>query len=343
MKSYLTLSLILGSCLITAYCEEEHDSTAEHADNVVGPTEGDLTAQSSILDFEPEEGEGGELSTEVDATEVDEMDTDDEEDDEGGKPHYQDGDDDSEDDGEMEKMDPLTDEQMTALHKKIDANSNGKVSLAEASDFAHKMRRQWANTEVKEIISDMDVDKDGKVSAKEFIGAHGFDSEKDRKVDFEKADLNKDGIMSEDEIASHHHFHHSEEVETLLTNRAMQDKDKDKNGALTLEEFFHHLQQEGEDPVEIHEDDKDMFKKLDTDGSGSLTLKELKPWESGHFEAENAVKAIFAKADDNKDNVLTVEELIKNSPALAADDDYAAQMALSQWAGQNEEHGHSEL
>jgi len=30
---------------------------------------------------------------------------------------------------------------------------------------------------------------------------------------------------------------------------------------------------------------QEIFKKLDTDGSNSLTLKELKAWESGSFQA----------------------------------------------------------
>jgi len=330
MRSYLQLALLLGIFLITAHCEE--DGAAGPADEKGEEMEG---GESEVGDVDEAEGEG-------EGGEVDEMDTDDEAggsdtDDEAG-----DGGPD-EDDGEMEKMDPLTDKQMTGLHKKIDTNANGKVSLAEATDFAHKMRREWAQTEVQSILKDMDTDKDGKLSNKEFVGAKGFDGEKERKEEFKEADLNKDGFMDHDEIASHHHFHHSEEVEHTLTNRAMGDKDGDKNGALTLREFFHHLQIEGEDPVEIPEDDQEVFRTLDTDGSGTLTLKELKVWESGAHEAEDAVKKLFAKADANKDNVLTAEELISARHALADDTDYVAQMYLTQWATQHDDLWHSEL
>jgi len=230
---------------------------------------------------------------------------------------------------------------MHALHKKIDENGNGKVSLAEVTDFAHKMRRALAKAEMDEVMKDMDADKDGKLSWPEFLGDAGEvpeEEQNDKHSQFKDLDLNNDQALELNELAQMYHHHINDKVETDLTNLAMKDKDLDKNGALSLREFFLHLQVEGEDPVEIEAEDQELFKQLDTDNSGSLTLKELKAWESGSHQAEMAAKKLFEKADKNKDNVLTAEEMADVRQELADDKDYEPQMYLSQWAEQHKEH-----
>merc|ERR1719230_1427600 len=89
----------------------------------------------------------------------------------------------------------------------------------------------------------------------------------------------------------------------------MTDKDSDSDGKITLREFYQHLQAEGEPPIDIEEEDKAVFKQLDTDNSGTLSLEELKAWESGSYQAEEAVRKLFLHADTDHDNILTVDEL----------------------------------
>jgi len=250
--------------------------------------------------------------------------------------------DEDEDDGGMEKMDPLTPEQMKLLHKKIDANTNGKVSLAEVTDFAHQMRRELAKSELDDIMKQHDTNKDGKLTWTEFLGDAGEipeEEQNEKHVHFKELDVNKDEALDMDELAQMYHHHTNEKVETELTNVAMKDKDTDKNGVLSLREFFQHLQIEGEDLVDIEEEDQKVFKDLDTDNSGTLTLKELKAWESGGYQAEEAAKKLFAMADKDKDNVLTLEEMNAIRHEVADHDDYEPQMYLTQWAEQHAQHG----
>lgn len=309
MNSYMRLLLaLLGIFLISTHCEEK----------ALGDMEDDEAAAHAAAHADDEDE--GEVATD---------DMEDEEEDE--------------DNGEMEKMEPLTEKQMHALHSKIDANANGKVSLAEVTDFAHKMRYKLANAELDDIMKASDTDKDGKLSWTEFLGDAGEVTEaeqREKQQEFKDLDTNKDNSLEPDELAQMYNHHINEKVEAALTNSALKVRDADKSGTLSLREFFEHLQVEGEEPVEIPAEDEEIFKKLDKDGSGSLTLKELQAWESGSFQAEEAVRKLFAAADKNKDNVLTKEEMSEASQQLADDPDYEAQMYLTQWAEQHKsEHG----
>jgi len=244
-----------------------------------------------------------------------------------------------EDDEEMQKSKPLTPEQMHALHAQIDNNGNGMVSLAEVTNFAQKMRRALAKSELDKIMTDMDTDKDGKLSWPEFLGdAREMPEEEqnEKHTQFKDLDINNDQALDMDELAQMYHHHTNDKVEMDLTILAMKDRDTDKNGALSLREFFQDLQVEGEPLVRIEAEEQKLFKQLDKDNSGTLTLTELKAWESGSYQAETAVKKLFAKADENGDNVLTAEEMAGVRHELADDKDYEPQMYLSQWAEQHE-------
>merc|ERR1712072_268649 len=118
-------------------------------------------------------------------------------------------------------------------------------------------------------------------------------------------------------------------------------KDTDKNGALTLEEFYAHLaptDSEGEEegasatPPEISDEEREMFKKLDIDNSGTLTLKELKAWETGTFHSEEAMKKLFKVADKNGDSILTENELDEARTELASHEHVEAHSHLESWA-----------
>jgi len=277
---------------------------------------------------EPPEGDEGETDMYADEEGADEEGEDD-----GGEPA---------EDEENEPMEPLTSEQMHALHKKMDTNGNGKVSLAEVTDFAHTMRRAMAKMELDDVMKSKDTNKDGKLDFQEFLGDPGRvpEQEQNEKAnEFKELDANSDKFVDPDELANLFHHHTNDKVETSLTNIAMKDKDKNKDGVLSLEEFYLHLQPEEEDPVEISQEDRDIFNKLDMDNSGTLTLKELKAWESGSFMAEEAVKKLFVHADKDNDNVVTAAELDSARHDIASDPDYDAQMYLQQWNDHHEGHG----
>jgi len=328
----LKLLLLTGVLLAVTRCEavdvDDPDDTT-HSDGTT--TGGEMTdaddpdaAGEEASEPDPiEEDDGSEGADETEAPE------------EGAAEH----------DETMDVFDPLSTEQIKELFKKMDGNGNGKVSLAEVNDFAHKMRRTMAKMELNDILKPKDTNKDGKLTFAEFLGNPGDvpeERQNEMQNEFKELDINGDKFVDGDEMAAVFHHHVNEKVEHTLTNMAMKDKDLDKNGALTLKEFYNHLQSEDEESeeVEISAEDKDTFNKLDVDGSGSLTLKELKAWESGSHQAEEAVRKLFKHADKDNDNVLTAEEIDGARHTLAKDGDADAQMYLTQWA---ENHHHGEL
>lgn len=256
--------------------------------------------------------------------------------------YHGDGDEDEYDDGEHEDgehhlhqvddeaphFDALTSEQASGLHKKIDADGNGKVSIMEAIDYANTMRRSVAQLELDEIVQNQDKNKDGKLTLEEFMGDPAQVEEKRQKEiasEFKNLDSNADGFVDADELTSLYHHHVNDEVEHKLTQVALKEKDEDNDGTISLREFYAHLQMEGEPEVDIEEEDKAVFEQLDTDKSGTLSLEELKAWESGSFQAQEAVRKLFEHADKDHDGHITLDELDGAREDIANHDDIDAQ------------------
>jgi Ca2+-binding EF-hand superfamily protein len=247
------------------------------------------------------------------------------------------------------RLKALTSEQIRKLHKKIDGNSDGKVTLSEVLDYSVNMRRAIAKTEMDSLIEVMDKDKNGKLDKAEYLSdserePESLDAEakaaqdKDRTDEFNSFDENKDGFLDLDELTGIFHHHLNPKVETKLTGVAMKDKDADKNGMLTMEEFFAHQVDLSMDTagVRISDDDKEVFKKLDIDSSGTLTLKELKAFETGDFHSEEAMKQLFKIADKNSDSSLSADELDAAKQAIADADDTEAQEHIHHWVTHGE-------
>jgi len=256
-------------------------------------------------------------------------------------------------DAEEVTFTPLTPEQMGKLFKKMDADKNGKVTLAEVDAFGHHMRRGIAKIELDAIMKPKDTNKDGKLSLPEFLGVDSKDttrekpSEERRKemvIEFNELDANSDTFVDIDELSNLFQHHTNEKVEVTLTAAAMSQKDTNKDGVLSLDEFYSHVTSEGmetgefgaddqeSEPAEISDEDKDTFNTLDTDSSGTLSSKELMAWETGSYQIEMAMKNVFKHADKNGDKVLTEKEMIGAVDALALDSDGGeGHSALTSW------------
>lgn len=260
---------------------------------------------------------------------------------------------------ETQPLVPLTPEQMGKLFKKMDADKNHKVTLAEISAFGHHMRRGIAKIELDAIMKPKDTNKDGKLSLPEFLGTDSADTSKQKPteerrkemvIEFNELDKNSDTFVDIDELASLFQHHTNEKVEATLTDAAMTQKDTNKDGALSLDEFYAHVTSEGmetgefgaddqeSEPNEISAEDKDIFDSLDTDMSGTLSLEELMAWETGSHQSETAMKNVFKHADKNKDDVLTEQEMKDASHALANDGEGDGHSALTAWHDELSKH-----
>jgi len=188
----------------------------------------------------------------------------------------------------------------------------------------------------------MDLDKDGRLSIEELYKdmdqwSEVEDKEEDERKElegqkFRAADVNQDGVLDESEMPHLFYPETHPKVLELTAAASLRIKDLDKDGQLTIEEFWEAEAFEGEE-MAISDEERTDFAKLDLDGNGKLSLDELKAWESGVFHTEEAMRGLFEIADEDRDSHLTASELDKARERIAATD---AQYHLMEWAEQSE-------
>lgn len=243
------------------------------------------------------------------------------------------------------EQDALTSEQMRGMHKKIDQNSDGKVSLAEVMKFSDEMRKRIAVRDIGAVLGEIDSNKDGKLSLDELLKdmeQWGEGDEEDKKeaearkelekAKFKVADENQDGLLDIQELPSLFYPETHDGSLELTAKSTMKQKDLDGDGVLTAKEFWEGDVVEGED-ISISDEEQADFRKLDKNGDSKLSLEELKLWESGRFHTEEAMKKLFEIADKDSDMHVTSEELDAAREQIAASD---AHYHLMEWAEHHE-------
>mmetsp|Transcript_12526 Transcript_12526/g.25477 ORF Transcript_12526/g.25477 Transcript_12526/m.25477 type:complete len:278 (+) Transcript_12526:113-946(+) len=238
----------------------------------------------------------------------------------------------------------LNHEQIQSMHGKIDSNKDGKISMSEIMEYSDSMHKRIAAKDIKAVLERMDLDKDGKLSLLELLrdmdqwGEGGARDKRDaalrRDLETEKfkvADADEDGLIDESELPSLFYPETNDGVLELIAKAFLLENDADKDGFLSLQEFWKGSRDDGDEPSSSHEEKED-FVALDKDGNGKLDLQELKVWESGRFHTEAAMRKLLEVADKDSDMHVTVEELSAAREQISGSD---AQYHLMQWA----EHG----
>jgi len=249
------------------------------------------------------------------------------------------------DDAEDIQQDALTPEQMRAIHAKIDANADGKLSRGEVASFHGHMRKQIAAADVGSVLEEMDTNKDGKLSEEELIQdmeqwGEGEEeaSEKGARLALERqkfaaADSDSDGFVDRQELPALFYPETHEGVLALTVKAAMAAKDKDGDSRLSSPEFWEGDVAAESGAVEISDEEHREFSTLDKNGDGFLDETELRAWESGTFHMEEAMGKLFQLADSDGDDEVTAEELAAARDQIAATD---AQYHLMEWAEHHE-------
>eukprot|EP00746_Dinoflagellata_sp_MGD_P000293 gnl/MRDRNA2_/MRDRNA2_100518_c0_seq1.p1 gnl/MRDRNA2_/MRDRNA2_100518_c0~~gnl/MRDRNA2_/MRDRNA2_100518_c0_seq1.p1 ORF type:complete len:332 (+),score=112.09 gnl/MRDRNA2_/MRDRNA2_100518_c0_seq1:117-1112(+) len=250
----------------------------------------------------------------------------------------------------------FTPEQLSKLHDKMDKNGDGKVSIDEIKDFNDDVDLGMANGDTGQILQEFDKDGDGKIGIDEYIteespfadldamGGEGDDDQAQMEAAkakeavhmemqqnmFKAADHDGDGFLSHDEFRGlvHPETNHKVLIETVKV--VMKEKDLDKDGKLTLAEFFEHHDPgyTDEKPEGMEEDDEmdglhemqkqeqQNFAWLDKDKDGLLDIHEVLRWESGESNVRQSWAALFDFADADKDGHITKKELVDAHPQV---------------------------
>merc|ERR1711972_568892 len=170
--------------------------------------------------------------------------------------------------------------QIRALYAKIDADSDGRITMPEIIVFSQIMRKTIAKKDIQSVLDEMDSDKDGKLSLEELLkdmDQWGGESESDKAKSIERKDLESakfkaadqdgNGFLDAEELPSLFYPTH-EAVLELTAAATMKAKDKDGNGELSPKEFWEGDAVDGED-VAVSEEEQADFNKLDTDSSST--------------------------------------------------------------------------
>lgn len=245
--------------------------------------------------------------------------------------------------GDDQEEDALSVEQMHHIHQMMDADGDGRASMAEVLAFSDRTRRQMAGKDIHTVLDEMDLDKDGKVSVEELVKdleKWSNDGEGDVEMNedpvmrktyeiakFGAADKDKDRLLSVEELPALFFPETDEEVMDITARQTLKTKDADGDGLISLQEFWNMDISEGEE-LPIDEAEQEQFRKLDTDGDGKLGVTEIKAWESGRFHTEEAMKALFELADEDDDMHVSAEELKDARRQIAGGD---AQSHLMEW------------
>uniref|UniRef100_A0AC34QDU7 EF-hand domain-containing protein n=1 Tax=Panagrolaimus sp. JU765 TaxID=591449 RepID=A0AC34QDU7_9BILA len=231
---------------------------------------------------------------------------------------------------------------------KADVDSNGLLTKEELKNQIMENTRKHMDDgkkEAEEAFQEVDTDGDGKVTWEEYLKKfllekklvdaehineheeHAFDVETRRMIDeekltFEGADADGDGLDTIEWLG----FQHPEHSEVMLKGMAeeiMKAFDENRDGVLSRDEFSKDAPGLSTDPemdaAYKKEREKEFDTEIDQNHDGQASLKELLDFVNPRNErhANQEVEEIMDIADSNKDEKLSLAELLDNAAALA--------------------------
>ena len=212
--------------------------------------------------------------------------------------------------------------------KKFDMNNDGSIDRSELTQALTSGGQSFTQQEIDSLFNAADVNRDGTVDYEEFITlmcpsaatiVHKFRSQyksiDDVRAAFKRFDANGDGALSKNELSaalkSSGHSYSEVEVDAIFSLG-----DVDGDGEVSLQEFVDLMSPSSSEVLaklrvnfRSIADVKVAFKKIDADGDGLLSKKEMQNSPGCKFDREE-IDAIFQLGDINGDGELDMGEFI---------------------------------
>ena len=216
--------------------------------------------------------------------------------------------------------------------KKIDLDGNGSVDMIELKDWIMKSFHKLTMEEGTDQHHEEDSNKDGYVTWEEHL-SDAFDINLD--TDFEEladpenrqlldedralwkaADIDKDDKLNVTEFTMFNSPEEFVEMRDVLFELTMIRRDKNKDGFIDLHEFMQDEQGLLPDSKsQNYISEKDRFvNEYDENKDGKLNRLEVLKWliPDNEDSAEQEAEHLFLATDDNDDNMLSVDEIVKH-------------------------------
>ncbi|XP_015363436.1 PREDICTED: calumenin-A-like [Diuraphis noxia] len=211
-------------------------------------------------------------------------------------------------------------QRMTIILESMDINKNG---LIEKNELLEKLLDSYRKLSAEESDAEFltsDLDENGHITWKEYVGdtygsSEHFDDEmtEDEKQLFLAADVDKDGHLNKEEFR---YFYTPEDylhMKPVVLLGVMNRFDNDKDGKITFDEFIG--DRRAEHTEEWLQEEKSKFvEELDVNKDGVLDEDEVHNWASPNNKmiAESEAENLILKADKNHDGILSFDEVLDN-------------------------------
>lgn len=220
-------------------------------------------------------------------------------------------------------------EKLRALFPKIDIDNDNQVSMTELYGWLEQHMKKHVLHGTDARLEDLDSNKDGKISWEEYRevefpssiekGLSGSILAELREIisrdkrRFEFSDTDSDNLLSREELMLFLHPEESKRMTAYLVKETMDVYDTNNDGKVTLEEYLATEKQQLSE-TSRKRITKNFKEELDMNQDGYLDTKEIRHWILPGV-AEDPVKAeadhLMKLGDQNKDNMLSVEEIVK--------------------------------
>ncbi|KAG7199685.1 hypothetical protein KM043_014272 [Ampulex compressa] len=207
------------------------------------------------------------------------------------------------------------------LLTKMDLNNDEMIERNELKAWISRSLSMLSVEESQDRLEDADTDEDGKVTWDEVLqDTYGLDPEDldvneklitDDKQMFEAADVNDDGYLDTEEFKAYTHPEETPRMLPLLLKQALEDKDSDKDGFISFQEFIGNRAKAEDKEWLLTE--KDNFDYVhDKNRDGRLDADEILSWlvRSNEEIVTDEVNHLFASSDDDHDNRLSFNEIL---------------------------------
>lgn len=216
-----------------------------------------------------------------------------------------------------------SDDNVKMLHKTLDMDGDGRVTLGEMMQHAQSLRHHMAHRNTDTIMFEVDEDGDRSLSLAEYLNdvasqanmtrhrsneeLHQLKQLGTRK--FHAADMDRNGFVSMTEIPELFHPDEDSPVMDVEAAETFRLKDIDLDGRLSAKDFW-------EEPPRMKgaefdaADEQEDFDLLDKNKDGYLDVQEIRPWLAGHFHSQAAMRHLLKVADEDGDGAIELSELM---------------------------------